>query len=613
MDVAHHLILVGAGLVVLSIFAGLVSSRVGAPLLLVFLGLGMLAGEDGPGGIRFGDFQAAYLAGSLTLAVILFDGGLKTTRRSLQIAWAPALSLATLGVLLTAVLVGLAAAWALDLHWLHGMLIGSVVASTDAAAVFFLLHLHGMHLKDRVGATLEVESGLNDPMAIFLTILCVELLLAGATEVSWNLLDDFLGQFALQIAGGSVLGLAGGFALLRLVNRLDIAPGLYPILALASAMLIFAIAQTIGASGYMAIYLVGFLLGSRRHRATQLINRFSDGLAWLSQILMFLMLGLLVTPTSLLPDLLPAILVALALVFVARPLAVIVCLMPFGFSKREIAFISWVGLRGAVPIFLASIPVLSGVPDAMVVFSVAFVVVLFSMSVQGWTVAPVSRWLGLELPPRPPAPLRAELDLPGSAGRDMAAYTVQPFSMATRRRLERLAMPDGVSIVTIIRDGDLHTAASVQRLAPNDYVLVIAPSEQKTTLDRFFAAGVRSGRSAPEEMLGEFVLDGNAELGQVAALYEFRTPFVLRHMPIGRFLRLALSGAPTPGRRLHVGGVDLIVRVVENDKVVRVGLDVAPPPSARNRIDGARIGLLALLDSLRQAMAKMVRGRKRDE
>ncbi|MFN4284196.1 MAG: potassium/proton antiporter [Alphaproteobacteria bacterium] len=613
MDVAHHLILVGAGLVVLSIFAGLVSSRVGAPLLLVFLGLGMLAGEDGPGGLRFGDFQSAYLAGSLTLAVILFDGGLKTTRRSLQIAWAPALSLATLGVLFTAVPVGLVAAWALDLHWLHGMLIGSVIASTDAAAVFFLLHLRGMHLKDRVGATLEVESGLNDPMAIFLTILCVELLLAGATDISWNLLGDFLGQFLLQIAGGSVLGLVGGFALLRLVNRLDIAPGLYPILALASAMLIFALAQTIGASGYMAIYLVGFLLGSRRHRATQLINRFSDGLAWLSQILMFLMLGLLVTPTALLPDLLPSILVALTLVFIARPLAVILCLVPFGFSRREIAFISWVGLRGAVPIFLASIPVLSGVPDAMVVFSVAFVVVLFSMSVQGWTVAPVSRLLGLELPPRPPAPLRAELDLPGSAGRDMAAYTVQPFSMATRRRLERLVMPDGVSIVTIIRDGTLHSAAAIQRLAPSDYVLVIAPSEQKTTLDRFFAAGVRSGRSAPEEMLGEFVLDGNAELGQVADLYEFRAPFVLRHMPLGRFLRLALSGAPTPGRRLHVGGVDLIVRVVENDKVVRVGLDVAPPLSARNRIDGLRIGLLALLDSLRQAMAKTMRGRKRGE
>lgn len=613
MEFAHHLILVGAGLVVLSILAGLVSSRIGAPLLLVFLGLGMLAGEDGPGGIHFGDFQAAYLAGSLTLAIILFDGGLKTTRNNLRIAWAPALSLATLGVLVTAVIVGSVAAWALGFHWLQGMLVGSVVASTDAAAVFFLLHLRGMHLKDRVGATLEVESGLNDPMAIFLTILCVELLKSGATAVSWDALDDFLALFLLQILGGTLLGLGGGFALLRLVNRLDIAPGLYPILAMAAAMLIFALAQSIGASGYMAIYLVGFLLGSRRHRATQLISRFSDGLAWLSQILMFLMLGLLVTPTALLPDLLPAVIIALALVFIARPLAVVLCLAPFGFSKREIAFISWVGLRGAVPIFLSSIPVLAGLPGAMIVFTVAFVVVLFSMSVQGWTVAPAARLLGLELPPRPPAPLRAELDLPGSTGRDMAAYTVQPFSMATRRRLERLVMPDGVSIVTIIRDGVLQTASAVQRLSPNDYVLVIAPSEQMATLDRFFAAGIRSGRSAPEEMLGEFVLDGNAELGQVAVLYEFRAPVVLRHMPVGRFIRLALSGAPTPGRRLHVGGVDLIVRAVEHGKVVRVGLDVAPPPSARNRIDGLRIGLLALWDSLRQAMEKLIPARIRSE
>ena len=613
MEFAHHLILVGAGLVVLSILAGLVSSRIGAPLLLVFLGLGMLAGEDGPGGIRFGDFQTAYLVGSLTLAIILFDGGLKTTRNNLRAAWAPALSLATLGVLITAILVAVVATWALDLHWLHGMLIGSVIASTDAAAVFFLLHLRGMHLKDRVGATLEVESGLNDPMAIFLTVLCVELLQSGATGIGWDLLDNFLLQFLLQIAGGALLGLAGGFGLLRLVNRLDIAPGLYPILAMAAAMLIFALAQSIGASGYMAIYLVGFLLGSRRHRATQLINRFSDGLAWLSQILMFLMLGLLVTPTNLLPDLAPAIAIALALVFVARPLAVLACLAPFGFSKREILFIAWVGLRGAVPIFLASIPVLSGIEGGMVVFSVAFVVVLFSMSVQGWTVAPVARWLGLELPPRPPPPLRAELDLPGSAGRDMAAYTVQPFSMATRRRLERLVMPDGVSIVTIIRDGILQTASAIQRLAPNDYVLVIAPSDQMTTLDRFFAAGIRSGRSAPAEMLGEFVLDGHAALGAIADLYEFRVPAVLRQMSIGRFLRLALRGAPTPGRRLHVGGVDLIVRVVEQGLIARVGLDVAPPPSARARIDGLRIGLLALLDGLRQATRRVVPARFRQE
>ncbi len=613
MEFAHHLILVGAGLVVLSILAGLVSSRIGAPLLLVFLGLGMLAGEDGPGGIHFGDFQTAYLVGSLTLAIILFDGGLKTTRNNLRVAWAPALSLATLGVLVTALIVGVVAAWALNLHWLQGMLIGSVVASTDAAAVFFLLHLRGMHLKDRVGATLEVESGLNDPMAIFLTVLCVELLQSGATGISWDLLDDFLAQFLLQIAGGSLLGLAGGFALLRLVNRLDIAPGLYPILAMAGAMLIFALAESIGASGYMAIYLVGFLLGSRRHRATQLINRFSDGLAWLSQILMFLMLGLLVTPTKLLPDLAPAIAIALALVFIARPLAVVACLAPFGFSKREIVFIAWVGLRGAVPIFLASIPVLSGIEGGMIVFSVAFVVVLFSMSVQGWTVAPVARLLGLELPPRPPPPLRAELDLPGSAGRDMAAYTVQPFSMATRRRLERLVMPGGVSIVTIIRDGVLQTASAIQRLAPNDYVLVIAPSDQMTTLDRFFAEGIRSGRSATEEMLGEFVLDGHAALGAVADLYEFRVPAVLRHMSVGHFLRLALHGASTPGRRLHVGGVDLVVRVVEHGLVVRVGLDVAPPPSARNRIDGLRIGLLALWDGLRQAMRRMIPARFRQE
>jgi cell volume regulation protein A len=604
MELAHHLILVGAGLVVLSIFAGLVSSRVGAPLLLVFLGLGMLAGEDGPLGMRFGDFDTAYLAGSLALAVILFDGGLRTTRQNLKLAFTPALMLATVGVLVTAAIVGGAAMWLLDLHWAQGGLIGAIVGSTDAAAVFFILHLRGLHVRERVSATLEVESGFNDPMAIFLTMLGVDLLQSGMLTLSWDTAGHVAGLFLRQMIGGGLLGFIGGSILLRLINRLDIASGLYPVLALAGAMLIFAVAQTVEASGFLAIYLVGFMLGSRRHRATELINRFSDGFSWLAQILMFLMLGLLVTPTALLPALIPSVAIALILIFIARPIAVWLCLKPFQFDVREVGFVSWVGLRGAVPIFLATIPVLAGVEGSKVFFSVAFVVVLISMVVQGWSVAWLARVLGLELPPHPAPPVHAELDLPGTGERTMAAYTVQPFSMATRRRVDRMRLPDDIGIVTVIRDGKMTSPDKISRLAPNDYVLILATADQMPTLDRLFAPGLqRNARSHPEEMLGEFVLDGAGNLGAIAELYEFPVPPGLRRLTVGRFLKLGLRRRPRPGDRLRVGSVDLIVRAVEEGRIVKVGLDPDPPPSGpRSQIDGARIWILAGVEALRQLL-----------
>ncbi|MGH6962764.1 MAG: potassium/proton antiporter, partial [Dongiaceae bacterium] len=278
MELASQLILIGAALILLSILAGLMSSRIGAPLLLVFLVLGMLAGEDGPGGIEFDDFRTAFLIGSVALAVILFDGGLRTRYAAFRLVLWPAMVLATVGVIVTAAITALAADLLLDLNWIEALLVGSVVASTDAAAVFFLLNQHGLSLQQRVSATLEIESGINDPMAIFLTLTCVELLLAGETTVSWGVLGDFI----VQMGGGAVVGVAGGYALLWLINRIVIAAGLYPIFAVAFALCLFAGAQVLGTSGFVAVYLAGLILGNNRHRASQIIERFHDGLAWLS-------------------------------------------------------------------------------------------------------------------------------------------------------------------------------------------------------------------------------------------------------------------------------------------------------------------------------------------
>ncbi len=328
MDLINQLIFVGAVLIVLSVLAGKISSRLGAPLLLVFLVLGMLAGEDGLLGIRFSDYRSTFAVGSIALAIILFDGGLRTPREVVKLVLWPALSLATVGVLLSAFAIAGFAHLLLGLSPLEGVLLGAVLASTDAAAVFMLLHGRGASVNARVTGTLELESGMNDPMAVFLTLVCVELLQHPDLSPGWFALEEL----AIALVGGTVIGLAGGFALRAMVERLNLTTALYPILIAAGALVIFAGANLLGASGFLAVYLAGMMLARAPYRAQQVISRFLDGLAWLSQITMFLLLGLLVTPSKLLGDLPYAILIALVLILVARPGSVAVALLPFRFT-----------------------------------------------------------------------------------------------------------------------------------------------------------------------------------------------------------------------------------------------------------------------------------------
>ena len=402
MDAVNQLILVAAGLLLISILVSVPSRRVGMPLLLVFLALGMLAGEEGPGAIRFDNYQAAYLIGSVALAIILFDGGLGTRAASFRVGLRPALSLATLGVLITAGVTGLVATLVFDLNWLQGLLVGAIVGSTDAAAVFGLLHAQGLRLKERVSATLEIESGANDPMAIFLTVALVELLAAGATGLDAGVLVMLVQQMGL----GLVFGYGGGRLLVYVINRLPLATSLYPLLALAGALVIFSFTLNLGGSGFLAVYVAGLVLGNRPLQANLGIQRFHDGIAWLVQIAMFLMLGLLVTPSALLSVAVPALAVALALIFIARPLAVLIALAPFGFPLKEQLFVGWVGLRGAVPIILALFPLLAELPNAQRYFDVAFFVVLVSLVLQGWMrrsweVVSLLSWSGTGCPMTP--------------------------------------------------------------------------------------------------------------------------------------------------------------------------------------------------------------------
>lgn len=386
------MILVAGLLCVAAILAGQVSARVGTPLLLVFIGIGVLAGEDGPGGILFNDFGTAYLVGSLALAVILFEGGLSTERAMIRRAIAPAVLLATAGVGISAAVVGAASVALFAITWPEGLLLGAALAPTDAAAVNVLLRLSPVRVPDRVVSVLEVESGLNDPMSVFLTLALITLLLhPGELDVAHAGL-----LFAEEMGGGAILGITGGFVLVWLFRRLRAEPAIFPVLALGGALALFGACQMLGASGFLAVYLAGLVVSNHDHPAGRPVTRFFGALGWLAQIVLFLMLGLLVTPHQLPAVVGPALAVTAVLIVLARPAAVAVCLLPFRWHLRETAFVSWVGLRGAVPIYLTIVSLLAGVPAARTLFDIIFVVVVVSVALQGWTMGPAARWLRLD-------------------------------------------------------------------------------------------------------------------------------------------------------------------------------------------------------------------------
>ena len=570
MSFANQIIFFGAALLLISIVASAFSSRVGAPLLLVFLVIGMLAGEDGPGGIEFDDFELANLLGSLALAIILFDGGLRTRAELFRVGLRPALSLATVGVLVTGALLGTFAAWVLGLAWMQGLLIGAIVASTDAAAVFSLLHAHGVSLKQRVSATLEIESGSNDPMAVFLTVAFVELLASGRSGFDWTVLK----AFALQMGIGAFVGWVGGRVLAWLLNRLTLPPALYPLLAAAGGVFVFGAVALAEGSGFLAIYLAGVVIGNRKVQGEENILRVHDGLAWLSQIGMFLMLGLLATPEELLPIAVPALAIALFLIFFARPLAVFVSLLPFHFPWRERVFISWVGLRGAVPIILATFPLLAGVSNAGLFFHVAFVVVLVSLVVQGWTIGAAAKWLRLEVPPTPGPAQIMDLDVAGQFNLELIGYRLKPGSPALGLPLSHLPLPQDTQIAGVVRGGRLTHVPSTEPLQPGDYVYVLSQPGTLPALGRVFAEAEAPARLEDQEFFGEFVLNGDARLADLAAVYGFDLPQGTEEMTAAELLARRFSQRPVVGDRARLGRVELVAMEMDRGRVAKVGLNL---------------------------------------
>ncbi len=398
-DIAH-LVLVVSALLLVAVFAGRVAGRIGVPPLLLFLLIGMLAGSDGPGGIYFNDASVAQLVGTLALTLILFAAGLETSWPRVRPAFWPAMALSTVGVLLTAALVAWFSTLVIGFSWLEGLLLGSIVSATDAAAVFAVIGGGALRLRRRLLSILELESGTNDPMAIFLTIGVTELLTHPHTAPASLIL-----LFVRQMGVGAALGLGLGLGVARLINtlRLD-ASGLAPVFTTALALFTFGLTATLGGSGFLAVYLVGLVVGNSAVEELPRLAGFQAGFATLAEIIMFLTLGLLVFPSHLLPIAGVGLLLTLFLTVVARPVSVFIGLAFSSLGWRDKAFISWVGLRGAVPIVLATFPLLAGVEHAHEIFDVVFFVVLASVLLQGTTISLAARWLGVATPQdEPPA------------------------------------------------------------------------------------------------------------------------------------------------------------------------------------------------------------------
>lgn len=568
IDASYQLILLCAFLGLVSIAVTGLSQRLGAPSLLLFLVIGMLAGEDGPGGIHFDDVGTAFLVGNIALAVILLDGGLRTHVSSFRVGLKPALVLSTAGVAITSGIVGAAAAWVLDWPIANGLLLGAIVGSTDAAAVFGLLHAAGLQLKQRSGATLEIESGTNDPMAIFLTVSLLTLLGSGQDNIGIGVLADFVQQMGL----GAAMGLAGGWVLQQLLNWLNLSRVLYPLLAVAFGLSIFSLTNLWGGSGFLAIYLIGLLLGNRPLTYLHDIRWLLDGLAWLSQIGMFLLLGLLVTPSSLGNVVYPGLVIAFVLMLVARPVAVYLCLLPFRFPAREQLFISWVGLKGAVPIILALFPFLSGLEHSITYFEVTFFVVLLSLCLQGWTIAPLARRLELDVPPRPEDREHLGVALPGEVGRELLAYRIHPGSPAEAYQLGRLPIPPTVRAMGVVRGAEVLMPEDDLMLDPGDYLVLLTPSHEAPELPALFSALPTPSHLLGTAFFGPFTLQPDVRIEDICSVYGVPVPEDLRGLDLDAVIRKRVHRLPVVGDRLRLGGIELVVRQVARGNILQVGL-----------------------------------------
>lgn len=562
MDWMNSLFLLGGALLFLSVVSTTLSARLGMPLLLVFLAVGMLAGEEGVGGIAFNNVVMANFISQLALAVILLDGGLRTQLSSFRIALKPASVLASWGVFATVLPLGLFATFYLGLDWKFGVLMAAIVGSTDAGAVFSLLRNSGVRLNERVQATLEIESGANDPMAVFLVTALITMIMQPAESGA----AAFVRMLALQIGFGLLTGWAGGKILAKLVRRLNLAEGLYALMIVSGGLLVFAFTNTIGGSGFLAVYLAGIIVGNQRNRATEHVLRVMDGLAWLAQATLFVMLGLLVSPAGVLDRAAEALAIAAFLMLVARPLAVFGGLWKFNYSLREKAYISWLGLRGAVPISLAMMPLVMGVPNSHLLFDVAFAVVVLSLLIQGTTIPVMARLLKVAMPNKPEPKDTHDIWLAEKEIVRMSAFKVVAESEAEGHHpdtVEPISDSFDVRCFALIRNGSRIEMQSDTVLQAEDLAWYILADGKVDKMAKYFTEtgiGVRENF----DFFGEFVVSPAARSGDLALAYGLKLEAGEEGLSLAElFDKRSDSQEPVEGDRIDIGGFMLTAKEVD--------------------------------------------------
>lgn len=466
--------LLGSILLFLSILASKTSFRYGIPSLLIFMAVGMLAGSDGIGGIYFNDPGITQFLGVVALIFILFSGGLETKWESIKPVWKKGVTLSTLGVFITAITVGLFVSWITDFSLVEGMLLGAIVSSTDAAAVFSILRTKSLGLKGGLRPLLELESGSNDPMAYFLTIAMLQLVKQPDTNL-WMLVPMFFKQMVM----GAAMGIGLGYGMVQVINRIRLqVEGLYNVLLIALAFFSFAITDFIGGNGFLAVYIAAVILGNKSFVHKKTLIQYFDGLAWLMQVVMFITLGLLVYPTKVMPLAGTGFLIAVFLMFIARPIAVYISMAFFHLRRNERIFISWVGLRGAVPIIFATYPLLANVDKADTIFHLVFFIAVSSVLLQGTTLAIFADSLGLTVPATIKRKFALDLELSDQAKNVMDDIVIDLNSAVVGKEIMSLGLPKTVLIVLIERDGKFITPNGSAKIYANDKLKLMADNEQ---------------------------------------------------------------------------------------------------------------------------------------
>ena len=592
-------------LLTFAILASRLSSFFGTPLLLLFLAIGMLTGEDGIIlHIHYTDYNSAFFIANMMLAIILLDGGLRTSFQTMKTVASESTLLATIGVVLTSGITGAITYLILDVSMIQALLLGCIVGSTDAAAVFSLLGKDkNVTLKSNVSSTLQIESATNDPMAILLTTTMIAFASMKATS-----LTDALIFFVKQFGFGILLGVLFGFVTRFIVGLISLGVGLYSIFVIGLGLIGFAITAYVGGSGFLAIFIIGMCVGNQKTRPVSYILPVSEGFTWLAQITLFLLLGLLVSPHEMVNYTYQGVVVAIVITLIARPVAVFLCMKPFfrAYSNKDLLFMSWVGLRGSVPIVLAIYPVFEQLENPQLYFNVAFVVVIVSLLFQGSLILPVSKLLKVYAPSVVTPLTKSDVGIMLSNDYELLNYRIKEDSF-DNAPLRTIPFPKGTTIAAVFRDGKMIKCHGDTTIKKEDIISMIGTDADETLLSSLFSHTLKPKKHPTYH--GDKIYSASTPMVDLAQQFDFELTTYEKTLTLGDLMSYHIGGYPQPGDTVNLIKVSLVVVDLEGDKIRRAGLYLAHERTAEfERLRKAKLNLQRSekedLERRRKQMAK---------